>query len=200
MPYRLICTGFGLLILSELIRHSSTFYHWDFVVVKWMSHYRIPLLNALATLFSQLGVMFFIFFMSLLWCLQQARQKKYALALFISLGVIGSSVIGWLLKWWIARPRPQEMYHLVNSYGDSFPSIHSIYAATLASLAILVFRQHRYRTYIIGLAIFWLVLMGISRVYAGVHYPSDVLAGWSIGFIWISLLWLWLRPGSLGKK
>lgn len=108
--------------------------------------------------------------------------------------------MGWLLKWWIARPRPQEMYHLVNSYGDSFPSVHSVYAATFACLAILIFDKHRSRAYIIWFAVLWLLLMGTSRVYLGVHYPTDVLAGWSIGLIWISLLWLGLRPQQFRQK
>ncbi len=47
---------------------------------------------------------------------------------------------------------------------------------------------------------FWLLSMGLSRVYAGVHYPTDVLAGWSIGFIWISLLWLWKQSKLNNNK
>lgn len=200
MPYRLICVGCCLLGLSELIRHIPAFSGWDMTMIEWMRAYRTPQLDTLAIWLSSLGSMPFVLVFSLFWAVQQVCYKKYITALFISLAILSSSVIGWLLKWWIARPRPPEMYHLVNNYGDSFPSVHSVYAATLATCAVLIFYRHRYRLPIITLAVCWLVLMGISRIYAGVHYPTDVLAGWSIGFIWISLLWLWFNPSSSGKN
>lgn len=200
MPYRLIFVGCCLLGLSELIRHLPTFSGWDMNLLDWMHTNRMPLLDSLATWLSYLGGMPFVLLFSLFWAIQLVCDKKYNTALFLGLAILSSSVIGWLLKWWIARPRPPEMYHLVNNYGDSFPSVHSVYAATLATCAVLIFHRHRYRRYIMLIAMIWLVLMGISRIYAGVHYPTDVLAGWSIGFIWISLLWLWFSPGSLSKN
>lgn len=100
----------------------------------------------------------------------------------------------------IDRPRPLEFYHLVQSYGASFPSGHSLYAATLASLALLLCQQHRYRLFVILIATLWIMVMGISRVYLGVHYPTDVLSGWGIGLIWTSLLWLWLYQSNFNNN
>ncbi|ENZ0764474.1 phosphatase PAP2 family protein, partial [Acinetobacter baumannii] len=67
-----------------------------------------------------------------------AWYKKYITVIFISLGVIGSITMGWLLKWCVNRPRPPEAYHIVESYGASFPSAHSVYASTLACLAMIM--------------------------------------------------------------
>ncbi|EMQ4152348.1 phosphatase PAP2 family protein, partial [Acinetobacter baumannii] len=78
--------------------------------------------------------------------------------------------------------------------GASFPSAHSVYASTLACLAmIMLCHKHNINSpYIVLISCLWFVCMGLSRIYAGVHFPTDVLAGWGIGFIWIALLWLWL--------
>ncbi|EFF81723.1 PAP2 family protein, partial [Acinetobacter haemolyticus ATCC 19194] len=133
-------------------------------------------------------------------CIYQTWMKNYKSLVFIALSVIGSIAIGWLLKWGIDRPRPLEFYHLVQSYGASFPSGHSLYAATLASLALLLCQQHRYRLFVILIATLWIMVMGISRVYLGVHYPTDVLSGWGIGLIWTSLLWLWLYQSNFNNN
>ena len=126
-------------------------------------------------------------------------HEKYQHVVFIALGLVGSIAIVWLLKYLVSRPRPPEMYHLVESYGASFPSAHSMYAATLGCLAIYLSRKHPQHHIIWFCAVLWLVIMGLSRVYLGVHFPSDVLAGWSISFIWISLLYLGYAKFSRAK-
>ncbi len=68
--------------------------------------------------------------------------------------------------------------------------VHSMYAATLACLAIFLSRPFPAHRYVVCIALLWMLMMGISRVYLGVHFPSDVLAGWSISIIWISLLYI----------
>ncbi len=58
---------------------------------------------------------------------------------------------------------------------------------------IMLCHKHNINSpYIVLISCLWFVCMGLSRIYAGVHFPTDVLAGWGIGFIWIALLWLWL--------
>ena len=108
----------------------------------------------------------------------------------IFLGLLGSSAIAWLLKFWFNRPRPELALQMVETYGASFPSAHSIYAATLSCLIMLIYHKHAQAKKIIFLACFWFIFMGTCRIYLAAHYPSDVLAGWSIAFIWIGLLWL----------
>ena len=157
-------------------------------------------LNQVTILLSRLGGMPFLLFLTTFLCIYQTWIKNYKNAIFIALSVGGSIVIGWLLKWGIDRPRPLEFYHLIQSYGASFPSAHSLYAATLASMFMLLYSAHKYRNSIILVSTLWFVFMGISRVYAGVHYPTDVLAGWGIGLIWTSLLWFWLYQGNFSNN
>jgi len=172
----------------------------DLFSVQALFEHRSFTLNHVTILLSRLGGMPFLLFLTTFLCIYQIWIKNYKNVIFISFSVGGSIVIGWLLKWSIDRPRPLEFYHLVQSYGASFPSAHSLYAATLASLAMLLCRQYKHRNSVILVSTLWFIAMGISRVYVGVHYPTDVLAGWGIGLIWTSLLWFWLFQSNFSNN
>jgi len=101
----------------------------------------------------------------------------------------------WLIKRTIGRARPDLVPHLVDVSNASFPSGHATNSAivylTLAALAAQVVRDRPTRRYLFGAAILLTGAIGSSRVYLGVHWPSDVLAGWSFGTLW-ALGWWWL--------
>lgn len=190
MPKLLLFLSLLSLTISMLLYKSPAFSAYDLGAVAWMYEHRTPVLNIAAQGFSIAGGMPFVLFLATLWCLRQAWYKKYSDIVFISIGLVGSICIAWVLKYFVSRPRPPEMYFLVKTYGDSFPSGHSLYAAALGCLAMYISRQHPRHKLICLIASLWILLMGISRVYAGVHFPSDVFSGWSISFIWITLLYL----------
>ncbi|MES2095725.1 MAG: phosphatase PAP2 family protein [Pseudomonadota bacterium] len=125
---------------------------------------------------------------------------KRAEAGWIAASLIGSSVIDGLLKSWIARPRPELVPHLVQVAHPSFPSGHAmISAAVYLTLALMLAEAEPGRGAKIALVGFFsvlVVLIGCSRVYLGVHWPSDVLAGWCFGTVWALLVWAadrWMR-------
>ncbi|MEF9956774.1 MAG: phosphatase PAP2 family protein [Acinetobacter sp.] len=200
MPYLLLCIGCIFLGLSLFGLLNSNVSVLEIYSVQSLSEQRIWGLDQIAIGLSRIGGMPFLLFLTLILCCYQSWIKNYKAVCFIGLSVVGSIGIGWLMKWIVGRPRPAEIFHLVQSYGDSFPSAHSLYAATLASLAILLFQQHRYRIPVTIFSMMWLIMMGISRVYAGVHYPTDILAGWGIGLIWTSLLWFWLYQSNVSNN
>lgn len=110
------------------------------------------------------------------------------------------SILSGQAKLLFARPRPALVDHLIEVRGLSFPSGHATNSAiiylTLALLISQVVPGRRTRAYILSVAVLLVGLIGISRVYLGVHWPSDVLAGWSIGTLWALAWWFfgaWLR-------
>ncbi len=99
-----------------------------------------------------------------------------------------------LLKAGFGRPRPDVVPHEIVVYTASFPSGHSLVAAVIyLTLGVLLAEaQPRYRlkVYILSIAIILTLLIGISRIYLGVHWPSDVLAGWLAGSAWAFMFWI----------
>ena len=117
----------------------------------------------------------------------------------IAVSLIGSSVIDGLLKSWIARPRPELVPHLVQVTNASFPSGHAmISSAVYLTLALMLaegmprdgWRGRAGRVAVVAFFSLLAVLIGMSRVYLGVHWPSDVLAGWCFGTAWALLVWM----------
>lgn len=123
--------------------------------------------------------------------------RRPATALFIFIAVAGGQVLSSLLKFSVDRPRPDLVSHLVNETSLSFPSGHAMLSAvtylTLGSLAARFLPDRQTKAFMLGLAVLITLLVGTSRVYLGVHWPSDVLAGWCAGFAWAMLCWLAAR-------
>ncbi|GAC1470956.1 MAG: phosphatase PAP2 family protein [Isosphaeraceae bacterium] len=120
--------------------------------------------------------------------------RKYAATLFL-LGAIGSGfALSAFLKSLFQRPRPALVPHLMQASYSSFPSGHSMMSAvvylTLGALLARLVAGERQKFYALTVAVALTGLVGVSRVYMGVHYPTDVLAGWCAGLVWASLCWL----------
>lgn len=118
-------------------------------------------------------------------------------AAFTVLVIAGGMLLSTLLKFGFDRPRPDLVSHGSIVYTASFPSGHSMMAAvtylTLAALLARIMPRRRLKAYILIIAVVLTVLVGISRVYMGVHWPTDVLAGWAAGGAWSLLCWLGVR-------
>lgn len=125
------------------------------------------------------------------YLLMQGRQ---ATALLLVVAAASGSAVSSALKIGFARPRPELVAHMTEVYTASFPSGHSTMAAVVyLTLGVLLARAQgtvRARVYFILVAILITLLVGGSRVYLGVHWPTDVLAGWTAGAGWAVLLWL----------
>jgi undecaprenyl-diphosphatase len=129
-----------------------------------------------------------------------ALDRKTHAALFVVVAVSSGMLLSTALKMGFDRPRPDLVPHGALVYTASFPSGHATVSAvaylTLGALLARVQARRVLKLYVLGLAILLTVAVGASRVYLGVHWPTDVLAGWAIGAAWALCCWaaaLWLQ-------
>lgn len=129
-----------------------------------------------------------------------AMTRKSNAAILVLVSVVGGTLLSQTMKFAFARPRPDLVPHGAEVYTASFPSGHSMMSAvvylTLGALLARTQPDRSVKVYIMTIAVVLTALVGISRVYLGVHWPTDVLAGWSLGGVWALLCWLvmvWLQ-------
>lgn len=121
-------------------------------------------------------------------------KKEYELMRLILIAVVGGALLSFIMKELFARERPPLVYHLLTVKSLSFPSGHAMMSSvvylTLGALLAKAQQNNNLKIYVLLVALLLVFLIGISRIYLGVHYPTDVFAGWSIGLAWASLCWL----------
>ncbi len=127
-------------------------------------------------------------------------ERLYASAVLILVSVGGGTLLTAGLKGYFERDRPNAVPHLTDALFKSYPSGHSMMSSvvylTLAVLLARTMKRRRVKIYLVSAALFLSFLVGLSRVYLGVHYPTDVVAGWAGGTAWALLCWLtayWLE-------
>lgn len=124
-------------------------------------------------------------------------HRSRALALYTAVAVGGGMLLSSLLKEFFDRTRPDLVPHETVVYTSSFPSGHSMMSAvvylTLGAMLARIQTHTRLKAYLLLVAAFLTISVGSSRVYLGVHWPTDVLAGWAGGAAWAVACWLVLR-------
>jgi undecaprenyl-diphosphatase len=136
-------------------------------------------------------------------------QHRHRMALFVVLAMAGGSLFNGLLKGFFERPRPDLVPHATAAAMSSFPSGHAMMSTvaylTLGALLAHASNRTRIKLYILGWSLLLTILVGVSRVYLGVHWPTDIIAGWIAGGVWalLSLLvcrwFLYDSPVSSGS-
>jgi undecaprenyl-diphosphatase len=119
------------------------------------------------------------------------KKRETAVMALVAIG--GGMVVSFLLKELFDRPRPDLVPHGSFVYTKSFPSGHSLLSTvtylTLGAMLARVQPRRMLKIYLLVLALVVAGLVGASRVYLGVHWPSDVLAGWAAGSVWALGVW-----------
>jgi undecaprenyl-diphosphatase len=121
-------------------------------------------------------------------------ERGYASTLLLFVAVGGGTLLTSVLKGYFDRDRPTAIPHLADSLFKSYPSGHSMMSSvvylTLAVLLARAMERRRVKVYCVIVALLLSFLVGASRVYLGVHYPTDVIGGWAAGTAWALLCWL----------
>jgi undecaprenyl-diphosphatase len=133
-----------------------------------------------------------------------ALRRRWRAVWLLLLSLPGAMLLNTLLKQHFDRPRPDLVTRLAEVATSSFPSGHAMLSAvgylTLGALLAVAAERRRDRGYILGVAVVLTLLVGFSRVFLGVHWPSDVLAGWCLGAAWAMGCWLLLRAWPRSER
>ncbi|WP_322298988.1 phosphatase PAP2 family protein [Brevundimonas sp.] len=121
-------------------------------------------------------------------------QRKRLSALLLVVGLAGGVALSEGLKAVFERDRPPSVYQAVDTINASFPSGHALLSAVFyLSIGVMLtraFPRRHMKAYVLGIAILLTLLVGLTRVYLGAHWATDVLACWSVGAAWAMVLWL----------
>jgi undecaprenyl-diphosphatase len=124
-------------------------------------------------------------------------RQKYRTALFVTASILGGWALSSAMKLGIARPRPEVVQHLVEVTDMSFPSGHAMLSAitylTLGAMLSRLEERASLRYFFPLVAVVLTLIIGLSRIYLGVHYPTDVLGGWAAGTVWACGSWFVAR-------
>lgn len=141
---------------------------------------------------TSLGSFVFLGFVYIAVVVYLMLLRRRGAAILMTAAVIGGTVLSTLLKMWFDRPRP-DLASAARVFTASFPSGHATLSAvtflTMGALLSRVEKDPRVKVYVVALAVFLTLVVGVSRVYLGLHYPSDVIAGWFVGCGWALLCW-----------
>jgi membrane-associated phospholipid phosphatase len=184
-----------LAIAGEVLRRRPL--QADVTLLNRIHAYASPVLDRLFLFFTLLGsaaVMLPITILAAGYLWYRRRRFDGLLILF---GVGGAAAANFVLKMMFHRQRPALWHQIISETDYSFPSGHAMIssALTLCILAVLWRTRFRWPAAILG-GIF-IIMVGLSRLYLGVHYPTDVVAGWCASLAWVSLV-IWIigrRPG-----
>jgi undecaprenyl-diphosphatase len=124
------------------------------------------------------------------------------LAIYVAAAIVSGTIISSILKALFDRPRP-DIPGAPHVFTASFPSGHSMLSAvvflTLAAVLAAATPIRRLKAFYVSVGIFLTLIVGVSRIYEGVHYPTDVAAGWMVGTAWALLCWIGAQI-SVGER
>ena len=201
-----VAAAWGFLELTDAVLEGGTraFDRWMVRVLRQADDPATPVgpewlqeMGRDATAFGGVGALTFftVVIAGYLWLDRRGRT-----AVFLVVATVSGLLVSTGLKQLIDRPRPDLVPQLSHVATSSFPSGHSMLAAvvylTLGALLAASTPRRRLKIYALVVAMVLAVSVGVSRVYLGVHYPTDVLAGWMAGLLWALLCWLvarWLQ-------
>lgn len=207
----LVLAGIVLLVaafwgLAQLVTagHTSSFDRYVFVLFRPSDDLALTVgptwLKEAARDVTALGSVIVLGFMVLAAVGYLVMAGKRAGALLVLGAVVGGQLLSTGLKNIFERARPDLVPDAPTVFTASFPSGHAMLSAvtylTLGALLARVDARRHLRIYVLSLAVFLTVSIGVTRVFLGVHWPTDVLAGWCIGTAWATLCWfvaLWLQ-------
>jgi membrane-associated phospholipid phosphatase len=172
-------------------------FSFDRSFLLWLHQFANPSLDRVMLFFTSLGnpaTVVTIFLITSVWLL---LKRRYSDGIRFAIVCAGGVLINQEMKLFFAKPRPELWPRLITDPTFSFPSGHAVGSMIIYGFIayILAKELQQYRIYIYTLASFLIFAIGFSRLYLGVHYPTDIIAGYGVSFLWLTTcLRVNLRP------
>lgn len=192
-----VVAGWAFIELADSVVGGEThrFDPWLLRALRSPDNPAVPIgprwLQGMARDVTALGGYFCLIFFTLITTGYLWLDRKRHLSEFLIGSALSGFIVSMVLKSFFQRPRPDIVPHLEHVISSSFPSGHSMNAAviylTLGSIVATSVARKSLKAYAIAVGVSITMLVGVSRVFLGVHYPTDVLAGWMAGLIWAIL-------------
>lgn len=182
----------GFVKIAWDVREKDTVVFED-MILNNIHHIANPFLDAFMPVATDAGGIFAVAGISLVIMGIFIYKNEYRRAVFMALCMGGAVVLNVILKAVFERARPDLWDQLVHESSYSFPSGHSMMTAALGSALIVALWNSRWRWWAIGFAAIYIPFIGFTRLYLGVHYPTDVLAGWLVSGAWVMAVTLFVR-------
>lgn len=191
--------GFGA--LAEQLREGEGF-AFDVPLLQFAHSLARADLDRAFLLVSRLGYGWGVVPLDVVLVLALAWRRRMREGLFAGLALGGSALLNVAAKHAYSRARPDLWLSIAPETTYSFPSGHAMGSMTLGAVAVLLAWRTRWRWPVLVAAALFVALVGLSRVYLGVHYPSDILAGWAAACAWAvacyGLIFSGRRPWQAG--
>jgi len=188
-----------LTILAFLVttgRTSAT----DSSILLWIYEHSTAQLDAFFLFVTNLGGVVIITSASLLLLAFLIFTKRFYKATLLVAGVGGVAAINFLLKIIFERPRPDLWNWLITETQFSFPSGHASASSALALCIVVMLWNTKWRALSIVLAGIYILVIGVSRLYLGVHFPTDIIGGWLVSLAVVSLATVFIYRYALKRK
>ena len=171
-------------IVEEVFEGETLFY--DEAILKGINGFSTPFFDSFFVVITQFGGVFGIIALTAILLGLLLRRKMYKNALIVGATVAGAAILNVILKLIFERTRPDLWEQLIVETSFSFPSGHSMITAALGLSLIFICWNTRFRWLAVALGSSFIIVIGFSRLYLGVHYPTDILAGWVVSAAWLS--------------
>lgn len=170
--------------LADGVREDESFF-FDKPILEWMHVRHSEMWDAIFLFFSKIGYEWGVIPVDIALVLVLAFKRKLREGLFAGIALGGSAILNVAAKHYFGRERPRLWESITPEGTYSFPSGHAMGSMTLSAVLVLLAWPTRWRWPVIVAMAAFVPMVGISRVYLGVHYPSDILAGWSAALAWV---------------
>lgn len=170
-------------ILEEV--HEGNTLLIDNAILRYINQTATPFWDQFFLFITQLGGIIGVLVITFLIVGLLVKKKHYVRGVFVVTSVGGASLITVLVKLLVGRERPALWEQLITEASYSFPSGHATASSALAFSLVIASWQTRWRWLIVSVGFIYTILVGYSRMYLGVHYPTDIIAAWTMSLAWV---------------